>query len=266
MLQSHLRQPDSPTPPDIETNPPSPPPDDNPAFIDIDPPDEIPEPSPAEIKTDPPVLNDPTPPDKLKSPPTAPEPPDNDRTPPVLSKPCANDDPAVSVIAAPEVDIPAPELNDIEPAEPTLLEPLPKLNEPLEDTDEEPLNIDTDPGLSKELERDNKPPDPLEIITEPPGCPAELIPPSNDTDPPTKPEPEAIFTDPPAPDEVEEEIDPATTDTSPANTFEPFEAPADETCDEPSRSPVDNNIDPLDSDEVLPVDIVTEPEPEPISD
>ena len=69
---------------------------------------------------------------------------------------------------APDEDTPDPVIMLTEPAELVVLDPDPRESEPLEDTDDDPLCKDTEPALSNELDKDNIPPTPLLMETEPP--------------------------------------------------------------------------------------------------
>jgi hypothetical protein len=166
----------------------------------------------------------------------------------VLSTPLIEDEPADNLIEAPDVDTPDPDIMLTEPAELVVLDPEPIEREPLEDTDDDPLCKDTEPAPSEELDKDNKPPTPLLMETEPPSCPDKLVPPKIDNDPPTKPDPEAIFTDPPEPDALED-IEPAIMDISPAIAAGPLDALL-EPLPRLSMFPEDINTDPDNRDEV----------------
>jgi hypothetical protein len=136
--------PNAPSPPDIDTAPPFPPPNDIPAERVTEPPELIPELCPADNKIDPPSLSVPDPPNISVSPPSRPEPLINETLPPfpVLASP------ARKLEEEPRLVVPDPAEIIIDPEEPNELEPVSRIISPVEDVLEEPVIREIKPVCS----------------------------------------------------------------------------------------------------------------------
>jgi len=138
--------------------------------MDTDPPADESKLSPARTLTEPPDPDSPDPPDNNTAPPDDPSPAERDNSPPTLPSALDEVDPAVIAVEAPDLEELSPGVMDSEPAVPKPEVPVLKCKSPLDDVEEVPVEMLTEPDRSVEVDdlTSTLPAIPLVMKTAPP--------------------------------------------------------------------------------------------------